>query len=134
MGGLRSLSQTQTAVLVVLVAGWAAAVVSSTESNLANPTFGLFGAIAFAGMISAFFAVAVIGVLRRWRWMFALLTLVFLLNFLSVVGGAIGLWFAPLYVGASDPSLTDFATLFINAFAFCVGVAMFIRRRTGRSW
>lgn len=129
----------------MLVIAWIVSLLASA-SLYRNVGFGVLGGVVFQLAVTAAFGCLAIGVLQRWRWMFFMLLVLYLLQGLSVLSLPAGISNLRMMQepGTSDPVFADYVegqikTMILVAVAvslpaFLTGIAMVVGLRKSGVW
>jgi len=128
----------QVVVVAFLLLAWIGLVVilalapDTYDRGLRLPSGGSgLGELVFLVALSAFIVLVIVGVLRRWRWMFWLLLIAFLAGVLRVPASiAEGLGWLP----ATGPGWYVVVQAVIGVVQFAIGIAMFVEFRRHGVW
>lgn len=118
-------------VVVVSVAAIRVAAPDVYDQALRLPSADAAVETAFLAALVAFIALLAVGVLRRWRWTFWLITVAFLAGVLRVL--AVGLQLAGL-VGADAPTWYLLYQGLLGLGQFAIGLAMVAGYRRAGVW
>ena len=95
------------------------------------PTDPYIAKAGFLALITAFMGLLAIGVLRRWRWIFWLLTVAFLAGALHVPAALLELTGA---LPTADPAWYVLLQAFVGLLQFALGLLMVAGYRRGGTW